>query len=218
VSQQSTNHSFDELARALASGALSRGKALRLMGGLLVGSVLASLPGVAWADDDDDERCRSTQTRCKERCVNLRTNERHCGSCFNRCTSNQTCCGGRCVNLQRNENHCGGCFNRCAEGQECVDGMCQGGVCLGTETAGECTCALICGVDASQFPCQDTLGCTCNLTIEEEGFCADLGRIGECPPAAECSSSDGCAAANPGWKCVINTCCGYPICAPPCTP
>jgi hypothetical protein len=41
--------SLDELAKGLASGTLSRGKALRLMGGALVGAALASVPGVTWA-------------------------------------------------------------------------------------------------------------------------------------------------------------------------
>src|SRR5215217_9309675 len=116
--------SLDELAKGLANGTLSRGKAIRLVGGAGLGSALASVPGVAWADDD---RCPEGQTRCGERCVNLQTNGRHCGSCRNRCGSNQTCCKGRCVNLKRNERHCGRCFNRCPEGQECVGGMCQGG-------------------------------------------------------------------------------------------
>src|SRR5215208_1140973 len=135
MSEQTQERSLDQLARALASGSLSRGKALRLMGGLLLGGTLGSLPGVAWANDDD--RCPEGQTRCGERCVNLRFNERHCGSCFNRGRSTQTCCNGRCVNLQRNERHCGSCFNPCAEGEECVDGMCgqacvsNGGTCTG---------------------------------------------------------------------------------------
>src|SRR5215213_8308633 len=111
--------SFDELTKGLATGAVSRRKALRWMGSALVGAALASVPGVAWA------ACPEGQTRCGDRCVNLQTNERHCGSCSNRCASNQTCCKGRCVNLQRNERHCGSCFNRCAEGQECVGGECQ---------------------------------------------------------------------------------------------
>ena len=89
---------------------------------------MASVPGVAWAND----RCSQGQTRCGDRCVNLQTNERHCGSCRNRCGPNQTCCKGRCVNLKKNENHCGSCSNRCDEGEECVDGECQGGeVCEG---------------------------------------------------------------------------------------
>src|SRR5215212_11875700 len=90
--------SLDELAKGLASGTLSRGKAIRWMGGALLGAALAAVPGVARADDD---RCSEGQTRCGERCVNLKTNERHCGSCRNRCTSNQRCCKGRCVNVHR---------------------------------------------------------------------------------------------------------------------
>jgi hypothetical protein len=119
--RETTESSLDELAKGLASGTVSRGKALRLMGAALVGGALASIPRMAWADDD---RCSEGQTRCGERCVNLKTNERHCGSCSNRCASNQRCCKGRCVNLQRNERHCGRCFHRCEEGEECVDGGC----------------------------------------------------------------------------------------------
>lgn len=115
------DHSLDDLARGLASDTISRGKALRWMGIALVGAALAVVPGVAWA-----AACPQGQTRCNNKCVNLKTNERHCGSCFNRCGSNQTCCKGRCVNLQRNERHCGCCFHRCAEEQECVSGVCQG--------------------------------------------------------------------------------------------
>ena len=50
MSQQTTNQSLDELAKGLATGTLSRGKALRLMGVALVGGALASIPGIAWAD------------------------------------------------------------------------------------------------------------------------------------------------------------------------
>jgi Stigma-specific protein, Stig1 len=175
VSQQTTTHSFDELARALASGTLSRGKALRLMGGLLVGSALGFLPGVAWADDDDDDRCPQGQTRCGERCVNLRFNERHCGSCRNRCRSNQTCCNGRCVNLQRNERHCGRCFNRCDEGEQCVEGRCGGGDPICTPPCSPpCTCVeradgtgTAC-VDCSSTGCQDVSSCDA---------CTAAGRI-----------------------------------------
>ena len=41
--------SFDELAKGLASGEVSRGKALRLMGAALVGGALASIPRAAVA-------------------------------------------------------------------------------------------------------------------------------------------------------------------------
>jgi hypothetical protein len=52
MSQETTNRSFDELASGLASGSISRGKALKLMGAALVGGTLASLGiGEAGADN-----------------------------------------------------------------------------------------------------------------------------------------------------------------------
>jgi hypothetical protein len=49
MSPEARESSFDELAKGLASGTLSRRKALRLMGAALVGGVLASIPGIAEA-------------------------------------------------------------------------------------------------------------------------------------------------------------------------
>jgi hypothetical protein len=62
--QQTSNFdtSFDELAKGVASGTLSRSKALRLLGAALVGGVLASIPGVAWAQPP------STAGRCRPQC------------------------------------------------------------------------------------------------------------------------------------------------------
>jgi hypothetical protein len=47
--EQTRERSFDELAKGLAGGTVSRRKALRLMGAALVGGALASFPGAAWA-------------------------------------------------------------------------------------------------------------------------------------------------------------------------
>src|SRR5919107_253520 len=49
--------SLDELAKGLASGTISRGKALRWMGGALVGAALASVPGVALATPGGTSSC-----------------------------------------------------------------------------------------------------------------------------------------------------------------
>jgi len=158
---------FDELARGLADGSVTRGKALKLMGSAFLGAALASVPGVAWA------ACPTGQTRCGERCVDLQTNERHCGSCRNRCGSAQTCCQGRCINLKRSERHCGSCFNRCPEGSECVDGVCQ---CpSGTTLCGGACVSNVCpqGQDFNPSACQceavticpDT--CCCSCTYED---------------------------------------------------
>jgi hypothetical protein len=49
MSPEARERSFNQLARGLASGSISRGKALKLMGAALVGGTLASIPGIAGA-------------------------------------------------------------------------------------------------------------------------------------------------------------------------
>jgi hypothetical protein len=63
MSPEARERSFDELARGLASGNLSRAKALKLMGAALVGGTLSSLGigGVAAAAPP----CRPTGRKCK---------------------------------------------------------------------------------------------------------------------------------------------------------
>jgi hypothetical protein len=55
-------HSFDDLARSLAEGNLSRRRALRLFGAALVGMVRTSVPGMALAAPCPSER------KCKKKC------------------------------------------------------------------------------------------------------------------------------------------------------
>ena len=96
-------HSFDELARGLASGTVSRSKMLRLLGGVLVGGVVASIPGLAWAQPN----CPSGYTLCDDGlCYDLQTNNCNCGACGNRCAGSERgrCCKkGRCTRPKRKE-------------------------------------------------------------------------------------------------------------------
>ena len=59
-------HFFDELARGLASGSVSRRKALRLMGGILIGTVVASVPGITLAQRaaEGAGACRGVSACC----------------------------------------------------------------------------------------------------------------------------------------------------------
>jgi hypothetical protein len=77
---QSTNgnHSFDELAKGLATGSFSRGQALRWMGAALLGGVLASVPGLAFAHHKPDhtggppegeQGCPAGKVRVSGQCV-----------------------------------------------------------------------------------------------------------------------------------------------------
>jgi hypothetical protein len=120
VSLQTTNQSLDELAKGLATGTLSRGKAIRWMGGALLGAALASFPGVAWANDCRrlGRECRRDSQCCSKNCIR-RGDDKVCA-----CPEGKSRCGDRCVNLDRNERHCGSCGNRCDQGEECVNGEC----------------------------------------------------------------------------------------------
>jgi hypothetical protein len=90
MSPEARERSFDELARGLASGSVSRRKALRLMGAALVGSALGSLGGVAAADDECkplNKKCRKNHQCCSGNCVN---------STCAACPSETTPCGTEC--------------------------------------------------------------------------------------------------------------------------
>jgi hypothetical protein len=111
--------SFDELASGLASGTLSRGRALRLMGAALVGGTLTSL-GIGEAAADPPG-CKRAGKRCKNdtQCCSglLCDTNGTCATCRSdggSCTSNSQCCGGFCT-----EGVC--------EGPNLVSCLCQDG-------------------------------------------------------------------------------------------
>src|SRR3712207_3008844 len=83
-------YSFDELARGLASGTVSRRKALKWMGGALLGGVLASIPGVAVAAPPPGRGRPSGSQGCPN-VGEIRVG----GRC--QCQSGQELCGGACV-------------------------------------------------------------------------------------------------------------------------
>jgi hypothetical protein len=100
VSQESTNRSFDDLARALADGSRSRRRALKLFAGT---AIAALIPSRALADDECVRICHVPF-------------DRQTGQCFfgqreNRCVSRSRLrvhldehpcdCRGRCRNCQR---------------------------------------------------------------------------------------------------------------------
>jgi hypothetical protein len=159
---------------------------------------LASVPGVAWANDCRrlGRACRRDSQCCSKNCIRQGDNK----VCA--CPDGKTACNERCVNLETNDNHCGECFNRCDEDVECVNGMC----------GGACTPPSLELCDPGFPPCAgDT--CFCFEVTETPGqgrcisdfFCSDVvscrnGQI-DCPT---------------GFTCVTNTCCGagVQLCVP----
>jgi hypothetical protein len=129
-------HSFDHLARSLAEGNLSRRRALRLFGAALVGMMMASIPGVAWAAP-----CRPGQFQCGRRC----------------CPETFSCVRGECVCLA-GQQHCPagtlqGPESCCQEGFDCCtvgaggvivsSTCCPSGTCRCDPVANVCTCATV---------------------------------------------------------------------------
>ena len=128
--------SFDELAKGLANGSISRGRAIKMMGTALLGGVLVSIPGVALADHNaghggggggggggargGSQGCPSGQVRVKGRCQPLGACDQHrdCAS------PEDLCCNGVCTNVVFDRNNCGACGNVCPEGEIC-EGRCK---------------------------------------------------------------------------------------------
>ena len=109
---QSTNgnHSFDELAKGLATGSFSRGQALRWIGAALLGGALASVPGLAFAHHKPDhyggppqgeQGCPAGKVRVGGQCVCAPV---ACGggtvnpdTCQCLCPPNTALCDGSCL-------------------------------------------------------------------------------------------------------------------------
>ena len=97
--------SFDEVARGLDSGTVSRGKALKLMGAALVGGTLASL-GIREAS--------AAPGGCKRRGKN--------------CSRNRQCCSGNCSRRGRCVRRRPGCKalgQICTSSADCCSGFCR---------------------------------------------------------------------------------------------
>jgi len=122
---------FDELTRALAS-TTSRRQALKTLAASTLGGIFTfSGLGRAFARE---KHCERGETNCFGRCVNLKSNPNHCGSCSRFCASGQTCVNGSCTCSQSSD---------CPPDQVCTNGMCAscpsgltdcGGVCKNTNT------------------------------------------------------------------------------------
>jgi hypothetical protein len=137
-------HNLDSLARGLASGSISRRQAVRWMGGALLGSVLASIPGIAWAVPPErppkpPKFPKPGKKTLGENCKK----HRQCAS--------GSCGDGICVGTEQ----CAVCPEDCVcaldDSGNIICVRCPGGLCIvrGAEDCQECLdLGLVCFVDA----------------------------------------------------------------------
>jgi|SRR5215208_1883612 hypothetical protein len=88
--------SFDQLAKGLSNGTLSRGKALKLLGAALVGGTLASLgigEAAAARCKRDGRACKKNSQCCSGKCENHKCAPA-CVSGGGACSTNDDCCSG----------------------------------------------------------------------------------------------------------------------------
>ena len=225
MATETTERSFDELTRGLATGSISRGKALRLMGVALVGSTLASFPGVAWAAKGGRSSCAKfcqslfgANTPEEAECVSAaRTGQ---GPCFT-CTT-ETGCGPNftkppCSAGPYSCDRCTCCTSiagSCGSNGECGSGRCVSGTCAeacptGTVTLSNGTCAKTCEFETAGEDCADcAFGCWEDVSgsrycISGQGSGTACASDSNCPggeicinvPAPIGSSPRICAAA-----------------------
>jgi hypothetical protein len=173
VSQETTSSYFDELAKGLANGTISRRQALRWMGGALVGGVLASIPGVALAQQGGN-------SACDEFC-----HENFSGRAAGRCASAGAHGTGPCYE----------CTPGIGPGPKFIGCDPQGGICdslvpcnnnpncLCYQTAEGCG---LCHNQAARRFCEDYDRCTTSLDCPTGQLCAVNTCCGEiCIPPEE---------------------------------
>ena len=192
--------SVDELAKGLASGSISRRQAVRWMGGALLGSVLAIVPGVeAFAAPKPPKgRCPAGFVNCRGTCVRIESNPSHCGGCFTQCSPNEVCTSGQCCAPER---ICGG-SQCCGADESCCDCGDGSPVCCPSGTyCAACGPTICCPFD------QTACGGQC---VSNDCSCCDF-EDGQrcCPPDTYCAGFGLCCQSGEevcGGQCVSTTC------------
>lgn len=198
MSPEAREHSFDELTRGLASGTLSRGRALRLMGAAVVGGALASL-GIGEAAADQCKRngkaCKKNSQCCSGTCAG--------GTCAAACVSSGGSCGidsdccsgflcdnGACATCRSNEGSCS------THGQ-CCSGYCAGGTCAPCPAdrvmLSNGSCAKLCTGDGNEC----AASCQCSIRYSDpsghSGYCSSASSSGTiCTTDGDCPRGEFC--------------------------
>ena len=176
-------HGFDELARAVAEGSISRRRALKLFAGTAIAALIPSTramaaitcpPGtvkICHVPQRADGTCRRGEA--ETRCVTEEAAARHAGHPCD-------CCGGCGGTDNCREPRPRTCFSTmcipdggaCSSGSDCCSGICFGGLCI-PATAVCCRCQGGCtGATCGEHDCSDATALN-QLCTEICGSCGE---------------------------------------------
>jgi len=158
--------------------------------------------------------CGAGETCCGTSCVDIQTNNSHCGGCDDACDPNETCSGGEChcnaggqvcvapndtccvpggcVDISTDDSHCGDCTTSCDAAEVCEGGDCHcggsgGPICQAAETCCTDECANLQTSEAHCSGCD--LPCDPGETCES-GTCRCGGSGPDCSGDQTCCGSD----------------------------
>jgi hypothetical protein len=223
---------FDDVAKGLASGTVSRGQALRWMGGALVGAALASVPRVAWAANGGNSACAHFCTQTfppgpqRAECISAAARgEGLCFECGPKATdTTRVLCGQVCCVSGETCSANGQCVpsNICTEANSSPGGGMQCGTSpSGTSEAGQrCFCRPLvegggaCTTNALSFCKACNSNADCPSDAPGRAVCVSIDPP---PPgfAGICAST--CEAGSPGAACIcpdLRPACNR-VCCPP---
>jgi hypothetical protein len=114
-------------------------------------------------------KCPDGQSECDQDCVDLQTDEHHCGNCQTECLIDQVCESGKCVE------DCGTTGAECSDNEPCCDSL----ICI-SGTCEDCV--------AEDGECSDHSDCCGDLACDLSGHCVDLcvEEDGACTDGSEC--------------------------------
>jgi hypothetical protein len=177
----------------MAEGNVSRRTALKRLAGFAVAASLAA-PLDAMAVLGGERRCPKSR-RCGKKCCPRHSRCRK-GRC--KCLPGFKKCGKKCVDMKTNPAHCGSCDVACQPGETCVAGVCRtpqqpGAVCgNGVVEAGE-QCD---GANLNGQTCQSlgftggTLACGAGCTFNTAGCTSAVCGNGAVEAGEQCDGAD----------------------------
>jgi hypothetical protein len=190
---------FDELAKGLASGSMTRWQALRLLGGALLGTFVgfSFLKEEALAESSIENEVGGGHKHKKP----SRNHKRH---------------NGRTPARHKKKKKSSSGPGHCPRGTTRCKGKCVSNVCRGRPfNHSTCQCGCRNANDFCESPCGGTsnFNCVCLLTVEGHSFCAAYPRV--CSASPECTSSALCPS---GSACISASCCSNVArCLPACS-